>query len=39
MLKVVALGNSLRGDDGIGITVLDELKKNRAAQKVRKWSC
>ena len=34
MLKVVALGNSLRGDDGIGIAVLDELKKNRVAQKV-----
>jgi hydrogenase maturation protease len=27
MLKVVALGNILRGDDGIGIVVLDELKK------------
>ena len=27
MLKVVALGNILRADDGIGIAVLDELKK------------
>ncbi len=34
MLKVVALGNSLRGDDGIGIAVLDELKKNNLVQKV-----
>jgi len=29
MLKVVALGNVLRGDDGIGIIVLDELKKEK----------
>jgi hydrogenase maturation protease len=29
MLKVVALGNVLRGDDGIGIVVLDELKKEK----------
>jgi len=34
MLKVIAIGNSLRGDDGIGPAILDELQKHDFVKNV-----
>ena len=33
MLKVIALGNPLRGDDGIGLAVLERLKQESLAHR------